>query len=86
MKKNKLAVDNGISLQCYPINNERIKIPFLSSIILALLSFITTLSALMTLSTMLHLKIQPAVVIYATVGFCAFFSIVYGILTSPKAT
>ncbi len=84
MKKNKLAVDNGISLQCYPINKERIKLPFLSSIILALLSFITTLSALMTLSTMLHLKIQPAVVIYATVGFCAFFSIVYGILKKQK--
>lgn len=84
MKKNKLSVDNGVSLQCHPVKRERIKIPILNSIILILLSAMTTVSAVMTFSTILQLKIQSTVVIGATVGFCAFFGIVYSLLKKIK--
>lgn len=79
MKRNKLSVDNGISLQCHPVERERIKLPWLSSIFLVLLSVMTTVSAVMTFSTILQLKIQPTVVISATVGFCALFGLVYSL-------
>ena len=84
MKKNKLSVDNGISLQCHPVKREQVKLPILNSIILILLSAITTVSAVMTFSTILQLKIQSTVVIGATVGFCAFFGIVYSLLKKIK--
>ena len=84
MKKNKLAVDNGISLQCRHVNEQQIKLPILSGIILTLLSIIATVSAVMTMVTMLQLKIQPTVVIYATVGFCMLFSVIYRFVKKNK--
>ena len=57
MKKNKLAVDNGISLECHPVKREKIKLPWLNNIILVLLSILTAISAVMTFATVLQLKI-----------------------------
>ncbi len=84
MKNKTQTVDNGISLICRPVKRARINAPIVNGLILAVLSMITAISAVMTFATVLQLKIIPAVVIVATAGFCALFSVVYYIVTKCK--
>ncbi len=78
MKKRnkKLTVDNGITVSCSVNSNERVKIPYLNDIMLALLSFIASVGAIMTFATILELEIMAEVVIPAL----AVISAAYGVL------
>ena len=84
-KQNKmLSADNGISVSCRMCTKERVSLPILNDILLILLSMLTAVSAVMVFATVLNLRINADVVIPATMGFCAFYGILYKLIKKYK--
>lgn len=86
MKKHnkKLLADNGVTVSCKVFSNEKVYMPLLNDILLILLSILTAISSVMTMSTILKLKISSVPVILFTALFCILYGIAFKLVKKRK--
>lgn len=82
--KQKLSANNGVSFSYRVEANERIKFPFYNEIMLTLLAIITSVGAVMTLSSILNFRVSPGVVISSIAVLSIIYTILYKLIKNQR--